>query len=534
MESELAALNEQLANTEKLAYQETFSAYLSKLNAVISLGIAIAGVYAVGAAVPILLIGSVRMQNSNVIWDFVDNHSESFIALSDRVFDIPETLYNEFQSVAKHKAMLESQGFNITANAAGIPTAVLGESGDEGPVIAILGEFDALPYLSQEPGVAEPKKLQEGGNGHGCGHNLLGAAALLAATAVKDWMAKHGVKARVRYYGCPAEEGGAAKAFMVRDGLFDDVDVAISWHPATFTSVNKANSLANTRIDFTFSGKASHAAAAPELGRSALDAVELINVGINYLREHMPDDARVHYAYLDAGGVAPNVVQHKATVRQLVRARDLPGLRQLLERVKKVAEGAALMTETHVESRVFTGVSNLLGNSPLEEAMQDELEYLGPVSFDEQDREFAREIQKSLTDEDISVSFRRCGMPQPDERLPLCDFVAPLDLPSFGGEGSTDVGDTSWAVPTVQARVATCAVGTPFHTWQTVAQGKTPAAHKGMVYAAKVMAATAKRAIEDKALREAAWAEHRAKLSKTPYLSPIPQDTTPPIITPPA
>jgi len=347
-------------------------------------------------------------------------------------------------------------------------------------------------------------------------------------------MAKHGVKARVRYYGCPAEEGGAAKAFMVRDGLFDDVDVAISWHPATFTSVNKANSLANTRIDFTFSGKASHAAAAPELGRSALDAVELINVGINYLREHMPDDARVHYAYLDAGGVAPNVVQHKATVRQLVRARDLPGLRQLLERVKKVAEGAALMTETHVESRVFTGVSNLLGNRPLEEAMQDELEYLGPVSFDEQDREFAREIQKSLTDEDISVSFRRCGMPQPDERLPLCDFVAPLDLPSFGGEGSTDVGDTSWAVPTVQARVATCAVGTPFHTWQTVAQGKTPAAHKGMVYAAKVMAATAKRAIEDKALREAAWAEHRAKLSKTPYLSPIPQDTTPPIITPPA
>ena len=200
-----------------------------------------------------------------------------------------------------------------------------------------------------------------GGNGHGCGHNLLGSAALLAATAVKDWLEENGVKARVRYYGCPAEEGGAAKAFMVREGLFDDVDAAISWHPATFTAVNKANSLANTRIDFTFHGKAAHAAGAPELGRSALDAVELMNVGVNYMREHMPDDARIHYAYLDAGGVAPNVVQHKATVRQLVRASDLQTLRSLIERVKKIAEGAALMNETRVEARVFTGVGLVRG-----------------------------------------------------------------------------------------------------------------------------------------------------------------------------
>lgn len=470
------------------------------------------------------------MRNSNSIWEYVDNHSDDFVGLSDRVFDVPETLYNEYKSVAEHKAMLNKQGFRITENAAGIPTAVLGEAGEEGPVIAILGEFDALPYLSQEPGVAEPKPLESGGNGHGCGHNLLGSAALLAATAVKDWLAESGVKARVRYYGCPAEEGGAAKAFMVRDGLFDDVDLAISWHPATFTSVNKANSLANTRIDFTFHGKAAHAAGAPELGRSALDAVELMNVGVNYMREHMPDDARVHYAYLDAGGVAPNVVQHQATVRQLVRARDLPGLRSLLERVKKIAEGAALMTETTVESKVFTGVSNLLGNRPLEEAMQVELDHMGPVEFDDNDRAFAREIQKTLTEEDIAVSFRRCGMPPPDKGLELCDFVAPLDLPGDGGEGSTDVGDTSWAVPTVQARVATCAVGTPFHTWQTVAQGKTPAAHKGMIYAAKAMAATAKRAIEDKSLREAAWTEHRAQLQKTPYQSPLPEGVKPPIV----
>jgi aminobenzoyl-glutamate utilization protein B len=188
------------------------------------------------------------------------------------------------------------------------------------------------------------------------------------------------------------------------------------------------------------------------------------------------------------------------------------------------------MTETRVESKVFTAVSNLLGNRPLEEAMQAELERLGPVQFDEDDKAFAREIQKTLTDEDIAVSFRRCGMPPPENGLALCDFVAPLDLQGDGGEGSTDVGDTSWAVPTVQARVATCAVGTPFHTWQTVAQGKTPAAHKGMIYAAKVMAATAKRAILDPALIANAQAEHRVTLKKTPYICPLPADVEPPIV----
>mgnify|MGYP001828607978 CR=1 FL=1 len=470
------------------------------------------------------------MQNSDMIWDNVERHRFDLIGLSDRVFDMPETLYNEYRSAAEHKAMLEQKGFRVTENLAGIPTAVMGEAGDEGPVIAILGEYDALPYLSQEPGVAEPRPIENGGNGHGCGHNLLGAAALLAATAVKDWLEENGVKARVRYYGCPAEEGGAAKAYMVRDGLFDDVDAAISWHPSTFTAVNRPVSLANTRIDFTFHGKAAHAAAAPELGRSALDAIELMNVGVNYLREHIPDGARIHYAYLDAGGLAPNVVQHKATVRQLIRAKDLPELYSIIERVKKIAEGAALMTGTTVEPKVFSGVSNLVGNRSMEEAMQTEMERLGPISFDEDDVAFAREIQKTLSKEEIAASFRRCGMPPPDESMPLCDFVAPLDMPNQGGNGSTDVGDVSWAVPTVQARIATCAVGTVFHTWQVVAQGKTPAAHKGMVYAAKVMAATAKRLIEDPALREKARDQHEAHLAKTPYICPLPEGVSPPIV----
>jgi aminobenzoyl-glutamate utilization protein B len=469
------------------------------------------------------------MRNTEPFWELVDARKDSFVALADRVFDTPETLYREFRSAAEHRKALAEHGFRITENAAGIPTAVIGEAGGGGPVIAILGEYDALPGLSQEPGVAEHRPIKDGGDGHGCGHNLLGAAALLAATAVKDWLAKTGIAARVRYYGCPAEEGGAAKTYMVREGLFDDVDAAISWHPASFTAVNEAKSLANSRIDFTFHGKAAHAAGAPELGRSALDAIELMNVGVNYLREHMPDDARVHYAYLDAGGVAPNVVQARAAVRQLIRARDLEGLRALVARVRRIADGAALMTETRVESRVFSGVSNLLGNRPLEEAMQLQLDRLGPVPFDAADRAFAREIQQTLTGDDIASTFRRIGTrPEPD--LPLCDFVAPLDRHGEGGEGSTDVGDVSWAVPTVQARVATCAVGPPFHTWQTVAQGKTPAAHKGMVHAAKVMAATAAALIDDPALVAAAKSDHAARLAASPYQCPIPPEVAPPIV----
>lgn len=473
------------------------------------------------------------MRNAEPLWERVDAHREAFEGLSARIFDAPELLYGEFRAAEEHEAMLRAQGFAVTAGPAGIPTAVLGEAGEGGPVIAILGEYDALPGLSQEAGVAEPRPVVEGGPGHGCGHNLLGSAALLAATAVKDWLAATGTPGRVRYYGCPAEEGGAAKTYMVRDGLFADVDAAITWHPASWTGVGGGSSLANARIDFTFTGRAAHAAAAPELGRSALDACELMGVGVNYLREHMPDHARVHYAYLDAGGPAPNVVHPRAVVRHLVRARSVAELAPLADRVRAVAEGAALMTGTRVASRVYSAVSNLLGNRPLEEALQAEMERLGPVPFDEDDRAFARAIQETLTADDVAATFRRIGRaPEPD--LPLCDFVAPLDRRSEGGDGSTDVGDVSWAVPLVEARVATCAVGTPFHTWQTTAQGKTPAAHSGMAHAARAMAALAARLIRDPALLRAARDDHARRLAATPYVCPIPEDARPPILERPA
>ncbi|TMV86185.1 amidohydrolase [Thioclava sp. BHET1] len=466
------------------------------------------------------------MQNSDRIWDLVEDKREAYRALANQVFDTPEIAYTECESSDAHIAQLEAEGARITRDLAGIPTSVMGEWGEGGPVIAILGEYDALPALGQEPGVAEERPI--GAAGHGCGHNLLGSAAMMAAVALRDWLKESGTPGRVRYYGCPAEEGGAAKTFMVRAGHFDDVDAAITWHPASINGVDDMVSLANTRIDYTFHGKASHAAASPELGRSALDAVELMNIGVNYMREHMPDDARVHYAYLDAGGVAPNVVQSRAKVRQLVRARDLAGLRELIARVDKITEGAALMSETRVERAIVSGVSNLLENADLSAVMQANFERIGAPDFDAEDRAFAEAIRKTLTRNHIAAAYADFDM-KPDYDLPLCDFVAPLKRAYTGGGGSTDVGDVSWAVPTVQARVATCAVGTPFHSWQLTAQGKSPAAHKGMEIAAKVMAATGRDLFARPDLLAAAKASHAAQMAVDPYVCPMPDEVQPPI-----
>jgi len=466
--------------------------------------------------------------NIDPILSHVDSHHDDLVALADRVWGMPETLYAEYRSCAEHTAVLRAKGFRVTEEVAGIPTAVMGEAGAGGPVIAILGEYDALPGLSQEANIAEPRPLVPGGAGHGCGHNLLGSAALLAACALQDWLAATGTPGRVRYYGCPAEEGGAAKTFMVRDGAFADVDTAITWHPATLTKVDDARSLANTRMDFTFTGRTSHAASAPHLGRSALDACELMSVGVNYLREHVPQDSRIHYAYLDAGGTAPNVVQGKAKVRYAIRSTSLAGMMALNERVRKVAEGAALMTETEVEISVVSAVSNLLGNTPLEEAMQTAMDALGGVAFDDADREYAARIQATLSPEDIAASYRRFGL-EPRTGEALCDYVVPRGARGEAMMGSTDVADVSWAVPTVQARVATHAIGTPGHTWQITAQGKAPAAHKGMTYAGQVMGAVGRMLFTDETLLARAKKDHRERLAREPYVCPIPDDVTPPL-----
>lgn len=468
------------------------------------------------------------MRNTEEIWDIVDARQVPFQELADRVWETPELLYSEFKSAEAHRESLEREGFRVSTGLADIPTALMGEAGEGGPVIAILGEYDALPGLSQEAGVAEPRPVEQGGAGHGCGHNLLGAASLLAATAVKEHLERNGLPGRVRYYGCPAEEGGAAKAFMVRAGCFDDVDIAITWHPAPFNQVAQAISLANTRIDFRFTGRSSHASAQPHLGRSALDAVELMNVGANYLREHMPFGARLHYAILDTGGIAPNVVQATAKVRYAVRTSERAEMPGLIERLECVAQGAALMTGTRVETRILSSFSNLIGNAPLEEAMEANFQRLGPVVFDDADRSFARAIQQTVSADDIANAYAKIGLPEESDK-PLCDRVVPREIEGKPMLGSTDVGDVSWVVPTVQAHAATYAIGTPGHSWQLTAQGKSPAAHKGMIYVAKVMAATALDAIRDPELVGRAKADLARRIGGDAYTSPIPPDIEPPL-----
>ena len=469
------------------------------------------------------------MRNSSEIPALVERHKDDLTGLADRVWGTPELLYGEFKSCAEHAAMLRAKGFRVTENVAGIPTAVMGEAGTGGPVIAILGEYDALPGLSQVAGIDYREEIEAGGNGHGCGHNLLGSAALLAACAVKDWLEQTGTPGRVRYYGCPAEEGGAAKAFMVRDGAFDDVDAAITWHPSCMTRVDDPLALANTRMDFTFTGRAAHAAATPHLGRSALDAVELMSVGVNYLREHAPQDARIHYAYLETGGTAPNVVQARAKVRYSIRALKLAEMLSLVERVKKVAEGAALMTETRVEAKVFSAVSNHLENLTLDRAMHAVLEEIGGVPFDDEDRAYAARIRATLSDNDIASEWRGVGQ-EPQMDVALCDWIVPMRP---GGEvmiGSTDVGDVTWKVPTTEVLVATCAIGTPFHSWQLTAQGKSGMAHKGMTHAAKAMGRLAQQLLADAGLLAEAKAEHARRLAVTPYTCPLPADLAPPLV----
>ncbi|AYD03553.1 M20 family metallopeptidase [Neorhizobium sp. NCHU2750] len=468
------------------------------------------------------------MKNTDLVWDLVDAKAKDFCDLSDSVWDTPEVNYEEYRSAAAHVARLEAEGFRVTRGIAGMPTALMGEAGEGGPVIAILGEYDALPGLSQEAGVAEERPLVQGGHGHGCGHNLLGSGSLLAAAAVKDFLAANKMAGRIRYYGCPAEEGGSSKGFMVRAGVFDDVDIAICWHPAAFVGVNNPISLACNELNFHFSGRASHAAATPHLGRSALDAVELMNVGVNYLREHMPLTARVHYAVTETGGHSPNVVQARATVRYLIRARELPDLLELVERVKDVAAGAALMTGTTVRSEIISGDANLVGNTPLEALMHTHIERIGLPPFDDADRATAAKFQQTFTTADIKASFARFGL-KPRSGVSLCDVIFPPESGDGTIVGSTDVGTVSWVVPTVQMRGATYAIGTPGHSWQLVAQGKLPAAHKGMTQAAKVMASTAADLFGNPEAIAAAKADHAERLAETPFVNPIPDDIDPPL-----
>lgn len=464
----------------------------------------------------------------------IEKMKPEFSELSNKIWDFAELKFEERRSSDMLAKALEENGFAVRRGVAGMDTAFIGEFGSGKPVIALLGEFDALAGMSQAADVAEPKPVVSGANGHGCGHNLLGVGSLMAAIALARHMKDNNLAGSVRYYGCPGEEGGSGKTFMVRAGLFDDVDTALTWHPAPFNGVRSTNNLAVLEYFYRFKGLAAHASNAAHLGRSALDAVELMNVGVNFLREHMPQDCRVHYAITDTGGRAANVVQAQAEVVYLIRAPEMSQALDLAKRVDKVAHGAAMMTETEVEIVFDTASTNLLPNITLETAMHENMAALGPIAFDETDLAFAKSIQDTFTDEAINSSIRLYQIKGDVFSNAKVDGSTPLHLGlrDFEGHshfraGSTDVGDVSWVTPTAQCWTPTWAIGTNPHTWQVVAQGKSASAHKAMAHAAKTLAATGLLLMTSPELLEAAKAEWTEKTAGRKYVCPIPDNVMP-------
>jgi len=458
----------------------------------------------------------------------VEQRREEWIEMSDRIWEYAESRFCEHKSSADQMEALEKLGFRIRKDIGGGPTSFWAEAGNGKPVIGFLGEYDALSGLSQKADLECHTPLVEGGNGHGCGHNLLGVGCLAAAVALKEYMEKNGVSGTVRYYGCPAEENAGGKAFLVRDGAFNDCDLALTWHPGGSTLVNTTGSLANFRVFFTFHGKSAHAAGSPHLGRSALDAVELMNVGTNYMREHMIDQARVHYAVTNSGGSAPNVVQAEAQVLYAIRAPKVHQVKELYERICKIAQGAALMTETQVEIRQVAAYSDYVGNAVLQDHLRENLKAFLPIDYSEEDLEYAKRFQTVITELDkvnLQAKIKRLSKTMPKELLdrPIWDFLQ-KDAPSGG---STDVGDVSWVCPTGWFHATTLANGTPGHAWQTVAQGKSGIAHKGMLLSAKVLAATALEFFTEPELVQKAKEEWLFQLDGEVYPNALPADAKP-------
>ncbi len=466
----------------------------------------------------------------------IDIKRDFYIELSDRIWDYAETAFDEVQSAELLCSALEKEGFSVERPVAGIDTAFCGSWGEGSPVIAFLGEYDALSGLSQKGSTAEKIPLVPGANGQGCGHNNLGVGALAAAAALKEYLQETGRAGTVRYYGCPGEEGGSGKAFMAREGVFDDVDIALTWHPGSVNAVFSLSSLANYQVAYRFKGVSAHAASCPHLGRSALDAVELMNVGVNFLREHILPEARVHYAITDSGGFSPNVVQPKAEVLYLLRAPTTPQVEEIYRRVNKIAEGAALMTETQMEIDFVKACANVVPNNVIEEVLYRNFLELGVPGYSSEDREFAKQIFDGIAPSERSSDLDKFSAPggkagaEAAKRLrerPLADEVLPYGPTTAVTPGSTDVGDVSWIVPTGQVWVGTWPNHTPGHSWQIVSAGVTPLAHKGMLHAGKVLAAAAVDLLGDPALIEGAKAELKDRLGGAVYKSAIPEGVKP-------
>jgi aminobenzoyl-glutamate utilization protein B len=465
---------------------------------------------------------------------WIDKHQEMLISASDQIWEFAEFGYCENRSSELLSNLLEEAGFKVERGVADIPTAFVAGFGSGKPVIGILGEYDALPGISQEK-VPYYQPRHPDANGHGCGHNLLGVGSLAACLAVKEAIQVGGLNGTIRYYGCPAEETGAGKGFMVRAGLFKDVDLALSWHPDSTNGVQAINTLALIMVSFRFHGKAAHAGFDPYNGRSALDAVELMNVGANYLREHIISEGRLHYVITNGGGIAPNVVPPLAESRYYVRAPRMGQADAIYKRLIDIGKGAALMTGTEMEILDKRGMSNLVLNRTINQVLYEKLQGVGAQPFTDQELEFAQTIATTFSSDEaqevlvnaFGKEARKILLESPHPILPTSVF--PNNDLDYVAPGSTDVGDVSWVVPTGQVNTTCMAFGTPGHSWQTVAQVGTGIGHKGMLYAGKVMALAALEFMSNPEKLEAATREFEQQMKDTPYVSPIAEDVIKPV-----
>lgn len=461
------------------------------------------------------------------VFEDIENERERLTSMAQRIWETPELGLHEEESVAVLIDRLEEEGFEIETDVGGMPTAFVASFGSGDPTVGILGEYDALPDLSQNV-TAERDPVVEGGPGHGCGHNLFGVAGVGGAIAVKRAIERGDVDGTIEFYGCPAEETLVGKVFMARDGAFDGLDAAITWHPGTLSTPTVDRSIALDSMQFTFEGVSAHAAASPESGRSALDAVELLNTGVEYMREHVSEKARIHYVITN-GGEAPNVVPAEATVWYYVRAPTRDEVERISDWLTDIADGAATMTQTDVTRRFITGCWEYRPNHTVTDVIWETMQELGTVGYDDGDRAFASDLRETISDEQVEASLEDV----PEEyatdirEADLYDDPVPPYAEGKAGGGSTDVGDVSWITPTGQFRATTWTVGTPAHTWQaTAANGDF--GKKGCVYAAKVLGGTAYTLLTNPAIVDRANEEFDEMTSDRGYETPLPTGTEPP------
>ena len=454
--------------------------------------------------------------------------------LSDQIWEFAETGFLETKSCHAMCQYLENAGFVVTKGIAGMETAYKGIWGSGKPVITFLAEYDALFGMSQKADLFEYAPLGSNENpGHGCGHHLLGVGAIAAAVEYRDYLKNHQLEGTVQILGCPAEESGSGKAYLARDGYLDDTDIALTWHPGQFNQVHTGSSQSCISVNFRFHGISSHAAGSPHLGRSALDACELMNVGVNYLREHMESTDRVHYAYLNVGGKAPNVVQSEAELKYFIRSTNNPKALKLYDRVINIAKGAAMMTETSVDVLFDEGLSNTIPNFVIEDILENAFhKVLSPI-YTEEELAYAENFKNTTPLERINIPQKAL------DKEAIKKIISSQSIHSGFmkcahseecGMGSTDVGDISWVVPTGQINTACFAIGAGSHSWQWVAQGKSSIAHKGMQYAGKILAQAAIEFHSNPELIQKAKDEFNQRLGQDVYQCLIPKDVKPHLI----